>query len=84
MLVLSFKLVGPMQWELSFNPVQLPEGSAKKDRAQMARAANHALEAAFCKVLWMFFGFTNAFERLLADGFVFIYYDVTSWRLFSN
>lgn len=57
MLVLSFKLVGPMQWELSFNPVQLPEGSAKKDRAQMARAANEALEAAFLQspldVFWL-------------------------------
>lgn len=57
MLVLSFKLVGPQQWELSFKPVKLPEGSAKKDRSQMARAANMALEAAFLQspldVFWL-------------------------------
>jgi KDO2-lipid IV(A) lauroyltransferase len=57
MLVLSFKLVGPQQWELSFKPVKLPEGSAVKERSQMARAANMALEAAFLQspldVFWL-------------------------------
>lgn len=56
-LVLTFKLVGPQQWELSFNPVKLPEGSAIKDRSQMALAANQALEAAFLEspldVFWL-------------------------------
>ena len=57
LLVLSFKLVGSQQWVLSFNPVKLPEGSAIKDRSQMARAANKALEGAFLQspldVFWL-------------------------------
>lgn len=47
MLVLSFKMVAACQWELSFNPVELPQGSAIKDRSKMARVANQALESAF-------------------------------------